>query len=178
MGWEEIARAPLPAKSIAQHWSTATGSAAGTELARQAVSRGARLVMSPANRAYLDMKYRASTPLGLAWAGFVEVRDAYDWDPARLIDGVRERNVAGVESALWSETHRGHRRRRVHELPAAAGDRRDRVVAQSRPQLARVPPPARRSGPALEGAGRALLPLAAGAVGKVSGRPRAARFVA
>ena len=104
MGWEEIARAALPANSIAQHWSTATGSAAGTELARQAVSRGARLVMSPANRAYMDMKYRASTPLGLAWAGFVEVRDAYDWDPAGLIDGVRERNIAGVESALWSET--------------------------------------------------------------------------
>ncbi len=104
MGWEEITRAPLPANSIAQHWSTATGSAAGTELARQAVARNAKLVMSPANRAYLDMKYRASTPLGLAWAGYVEVRDAYDWDPAKLIHGVRERNVAGVESAMWSET--------------------------------------------------------------------------
>ena len=50
------------------------------------------------------MKYDPTTPLGLSWAGFVEVRDSYEWDPAALVDGVGEENVAGVESALWSET--------------------------------------------------------------------------
>jgi len=104
IGWEEIARAPLLPGTLAQHWSTATGSEQGTELARRAVERGAKLVMSPANHAYLDMKYDPSIPLGLSWAGFVEVRDSYEWDPAALVAGVGESDVAGVESALWSET--------------------------------------------------------------------------
>jgi hexosaminidase len=104
MGWAEIAQAPLLPGTLAQYWNTATGSEEGTELARQAVAQGIKLVMSPANHAYLDMKYDPSTPLGLSWAGFVEVRDSYEWDPADLVDGVGERDLAGVESALWSET--------------------------------------------------------------------------
>ena len=32
------------------------------------------------------------------------VRDAYDWDPATLLEGVGEHDVLGVEAALWSET--------------------------------------------------------------------------
>jgi hexosaminidase len=63
-----------------------------------------KLVMSPANHAYLDMKHDPSTPLGLSSAGFVEARDAYEWEPAELVDGVGESDIAGVESALWSET--------------------------------------------------------------------------
>jgi hexosaminidase len=104
MGWEEIAQARLLPGTLAQHWSPSTGSEEGTELARQAVAQGVKLVMSPANHAYLDMKYDPSTPLGLSWAGFVEARNSYEWDPAALVDGVGERDVAGVESALWSET--------------------------------------------------------------------------
>lgn len=100
IGWEEIAKAPLRPGTLVQHWSTATG----PELARQAAAQGVKLVMSPANHAYLDMKYDPSTPLGLSWAGFVEVRDSYEWDPAGLVDGAGERDVAGVESALWTET--------------------------------------------------------------------------
>jgi hexosaminidase len=100
IGWEEIAKAPLRPGTLVQYWSTATGS----ELARQAVAQGVKLVMSPAGHAYLDVKYDPSTPLGLAWAGFVEVRDSYEWEPAALVDGVGKRDVAGVESALWSET--------------------------------------------------------------------------
>jgi hexosaminidase len=104
IGWEEIVQAPLRPGTLAQHWSPATGSEPGTELARQAVAQGVKLVMSPANHAYLDMKYDPSTPLGLSWAGFVEARDSYEWDPAALVDGVGEKDVIGVESALWSET--------------------------------------------------------------------------
>jgi hexosaminidase len=32
------------------------------------------------------------------------VRVAYSWDPATFVTGVGEKNVLGVESALWSET--------------------------------------------------------------------------
>lgn len=104
MGWGEIAQSPLRRDSVAQHWSTAVGSAKGTELARAAVAQGVKLVMSPAHRVYLDMKYTRETPLGLTWAGLVEVRDAYEWDPATLVDGVGEDDVLGVEAPLWSET--------------------------------------------------------------------------
>jgi hexosaminidase len=102
MGWQEIAETPLPPGSIAQYWGT--DDARSQNLARQAVAQDAKLVLSPANRVYLDMKYDPSTPYGLSWAGFVPVRKAYDWDPDTLIPGVREPDIAGVEAPLWSET--------------------------------------------------------------------------
>jgi hexosaminidase len=52
------------------------------------------------------MKYNKDSPLGLRWAGFIEVKDAYDWNPATLIPGVSESSVLGVEAPLWSETLR------------------------------------------------------------------------
>ncbi|MGH3453685.1 MAG: family 20 glycosylhydrolase, partial [Nocardioidaceae bacterium] len=106
MGWAEVAQAnPLPG-SIAQNWTTATGSQSGGNLAREAVAKGMKVVMSPANRIYLDMKYAPGVPpnLGLSWAGFVEVQRAYDWNPGTHLTGVTDANILGVEAALWSET--------------------------------------------------------------------------
>jgi hexosaminidase len=97
LGWEEVARARLRRTSVAQHWQDPA-------LARRAVEQGAKLVMSPATKAYLDMKYTRSFPLGLVWAGTTSVRDAYEWDPATQIRGVSEQSILGVEAALWSET--------------------------------------------------------------------------
>jgi hexosaminidase len=104
VGWEEVAAAPLAPGSVVQYWNTM--GARGHDLARAAAARGAQLVMSPADRVYLDMKYDASTALGQSWAGHVEVRDSYDWDPATLVDGVPEAAIAGVEAAVWTETLR------------------------------------------------------------------------
>ena len=97
IGWEEIARARLAPGSIVQHWKDPA-------LAAAAVAQGARIIMSPASKTYLDMKYDPSTELGLEWAGHISLRDAYDWDPATLVPGVSEGDVLGVEAALWSET--------------------------------------------------------------------------
>jgi hexosaminidase len=97
LGWEEIAQAKIRRSTLVQHWHD-------PELARRAVAQGAKLVLSPATRTYLDMKYSRSSPLGLTWAGTTSVRDAYDWDPATLVDGLSERDVVGVEAPLWSET--------------------------------------------------------------------------
>ncbi|WP_163513418.1 beta-N-acetylhexosaminidase [Fodinicola acaciae] len=104
IGWDEIGAASLLPGSYAQHWDPATGNQPGTEKARNAVAKGAKLVMSPASRAYLDMKYNKQTPLGLSWAGYVEVKDSYDWDPATIVSGLQESDIAGVEAPLWSET--------------------------------------------------------------------------
>jgi hexosaminidase len=96
VGWEEIAKATLRPTSIVQHWHS--------ELAGRAAKQGAKVIMSPATKAYMDMKYNPSTSLGLKWAGYTDVRDAYNWDPANQVAGVSEGDVLGVEAPLWSET--------------------------------------------------------------------------
>jgi hexosaminidase len=101
-GWEEIASAPLLDGAVVQYWNTS--SRRGHDLARAAAEQGAQLVMSPADRVYLDIKYDAAGPLGQDWAGYVELRDSYEWDPATLVDGVGEEAVLGVEAPLWTET--------------------------------------------------------------------------
>jgi hexosaminidase len=95
--WEEAARARLRRTAVVQHWHD-------PQLARRAVAQGAKLVLSPSTRVYLDMKYDRDSPLGLEWAGTTGVRRAYDWDPAGVVDGISERDVLGVEAPLWSET--------------------------------------------------------------------------
>jgi hexosaminidase len=60
--------------------------------------------MSVANRTYLDMKYDNSTPIGLNWAANIEVKDAYDWDPATIVKDIPESALLGVEAPMWSET--------------------------------------------------------------------------
>lgn len=99
-GWNEIAKADPPVSAVPQFWDT---DGQDTDTAA-AAARGNKILMSPANKAYLDMQYNADSPLGLHWAGYVEVRDAYDWDPATTVQGVGEQSVAGVEAPLWSET--------------------------------------------------------------------------
>jgi len=97
IGWDEIAPARLLPTSIVQHWRPKTTPA-------EAVARGAKVIMSPAERTYLDMKYDPATPIGLSWAAFIDVRDSYDWDPADALAGVAESALLGVESPLWTET--------------------------------------------------------------------------
>ncbi|WP_104022522.1 beta-N-acetylhexosaminidase [Gemmatirosa kalamazoonensis] len=96
VGWDEIGQAKLLPGTIAQMWRMDTTMAA--------VKQGAKLVMSPAANAYLDMKYTPATETGLRWAAFVELRNAYDWDPVTRFPHVTESDVLGVEGPLWSET--------------------------------------------------------------------------
>lgn len=104
VGWDEIAEAALDLVpgTIIQVWRPQTP-ATGAAVA-EAVARGASVILSPADRVYIDMKYDTSTVLGLAWAGYNDVRDAYDWEPAALVPGLPEEAILGVEAPLWSET--------------------------------------------------------------------------
>ena len=63
-----------------------------------------KVVMSPAEKADIDMKYDDNTELGLPWAGYPSVRDAYEWDPGSWADGVPEQSVPGPEAPPWRET--------------------------------------------------------------------------
>ena len=98
--WHDVTRADPPTSVVPQFWGTTTSDAN----VAAAAARGNTILMSPANKAYLDMKYDASTPLGQNWAGYIEVRTAYDWNPGSYLTGVPEPAVAGVEAPLWSET--------------------------------------------------------------------------
>jgi hexosaminidase len=105
VGWEEIATTPLADGTIVQFWNTGGGSQHdGTAAVREAVGRGARLLLSPAQHVYFDMKYHDGFPLGLEWAGHVELRDSYEWEPLEVLEGVGPDAVLGVEAALWTET--------------------------------------------------------------------------
>ena len=93
IGWDEIARAHRLPDTIVEHWTP--GFTHGREQMR--------LLVSPAQKAYLDMKYNASTALGLEWAARIEVRDAYEWDPVTVAESP-ESAIVGVEASLWGET--------------------------------------------------------------------------
>jgi hexosaminidase len=98
MGWAEIAQAKLPSNSVAEYWNFSDKGVSE----KNAAAQGMKVVEAPADHAYLDQKYNASTKLGLTWAGYTSVEDAYDWNP---VDGeIPDSAVLGVEAPLWSET--------------------------------------------------------------------------
>lgn len=97
IGWDEIAHADIKTNTIVQFW-------ARLENAQKGVTKKAKVILSPANKTYLDMKYDSITELGLKWAGFIEVESAYNWDPSALIPGITKRDILGIESPLWTET--------------------------------------------------------------------------
>lgn len=96
IGWGEIATAKLDTTTISQVWIKDSSAVH--------VRRGGKVIMSFAERAYLDMKYDSSTVTGLLWAGAVSLPRSYDWDPATLRPGIPESAILGVEGPLWAET--------------------------------------------------------------------------
>lgn len=102
IGWAEIAAAKLNPETIAQHWRPMRDKAIDSSHVHAA--RGGQIILSPAPRTYLDMKYDSSTVLGYTWAAIFDVKDSYDWNPDTFLPGVSGRAVLGVEGPLWSET--------------------------------------------------------------------------
>ncbi len=101
LGWNQITTATLLPSTVAEFWGADPAKSGATVAAAR---RGTKLILAPANHVYLDMKYNSATPLGLDWAGKVEVADAYGWDPTAYLPGVGVNSVLGVEAPLWSET--------------------------------------------------------------------------
>ena len=79
----------------------------------RALARGARVILSPADRLYLDRPYAepATDPahealrsrVGLQVYAPATAEESYDWEPADALPGALDR-VAGVEAAVWCET--------------------------------------------------------------------------
>jgi len=110
IGWEEISQSQLLPGSVAQHWNLPldSNSSPDQQVVQQdliqAVQNGTRVIMSPADKAYMDMKYQESITLGQNWAGYISVETGYSWDPATEVAGIPEKDILGVEAPLWSET--------------------------------------------------------------------------
>jgi hexosaminidase len=99
-GWHQFVKASPATSAVPQFWGTENVDA---DVAA-AAARGNKIVMSPANLAYLDMKYTDATQLGQDWAGLIEVDKAYSWDPGNYLQNVPESAIRGVEAPLWTET--------------------------------------------------------------------------
>lgn len=112
IGWHEMgASTELPAGTVGQYWSFVEPEGDAAALTRSFVEQGGRVIMSPADVAYLDMKYvddpqgPLGGPLGLDWAnGPTTIDEAYLWEPTAIVPGVGETEVLGVEAPLWTET--------------------------------------------------------------------------
>lgn len=96
IGWEEIGQGTISSPSIVQHWNSTA--------ALQGVNKGAKVIMSPATKAYLDMKYDKTTTIGQDWAALIDVQTGYEWDPSTTISGVNDAHILGLEAPLWTET--------------------------------------------------------------------------
>lgn len=97
IGWDEIAWATLKPNTVVQYWNKA-------ENAQKGIAQGAKVLMSPAKYAYLDMQYDSTSTYGLHWAAYIEVDRGYNWDPAALEPGIKKENIYGIEAPLWAET--------------------------------------------------------------------------
>ncbi len=106
IGWHEMGASDrLPAGTVGQYWDflTPRGDAADDTLSF--VRQGGSVIMSPADVAYLDIVYEEGDRLGQDWAdGPTTVRDAYVWDPARIVPGLGDAHILGVEAPVWTET--------------------------------------------------------------------------
>jgi len=94
IGWDEVATANVDATSIAQWW-------ASKKNAEMAIAKNMKVILSPAKKAYLDMKYDTLSEYGLHWAAYIPVDTAYIWNPESYLP---KKNILGIEAPLWTET--------------------------------------------------------------------------
>ncbi|MBD9699316.1 family 20 glycosylhydrolase [Flavimobilis sp. GY10621] len=101
--WQEALHGDLPTGSWLQYW---THRVDREKFAGRVEELDLRVVSSPAPKAYLDMFHDEHQVVGQDWAGYIDLRTAYDWDPVAELPGVPAERVIGVETALWTETVR------------------------------------------------------------------------
>ena len=83
---------------IAQFWNLSSDLVA--------LKKTKKIIYSPADKAYLDMKYDSLSKFGLNWAGYSSVKNAYEWDPKIIATqlNLNKIDILGIEAPIWSET--------------------------------------------------------------------------
>lgn len=92
IGWDPIDTSPeIGSNVILQNWKDSN---------EEAVKKQMKIIISIAGKTYLDMKYNKNTPYGSDWAGYIDVKTAYDFD---LTDYAPKDLLLGIEAPLWTE---------------------------------------------------------------------------
>ena len=147
VGWQEVSRGEIGSDQIVQHWIDFTQSSDGDDAASQdpdndasglapevqemlrenfsksagdlgrIADSGARLLLSPTTRAYLDRPFAESSRnerqerdrrrLGLRSYPPTPLRDYLEWNPLDIASSIAGDRIVGVEAAVWGETVTG-----------------------------------------------------------------------
>lgn len=97
VGWEESAQSDIDSGVVVQYWHSA-------DHVNTAVAKGAKVILSPAEKVYLDMQYDSTSRIGLHWAAYIEVDEAYNWSPETKVPGLSREKTMGIEAPIWGET--------------------------------------------------------------------------
>lgn len=97
VAWEEAAQSDIDSGVVVQYWHSA-------EHVNTAVAKGAKVILSPAEKVYLDMQYDSTSRIGYHWAAYIEVDEAYTWGPETKVPGLARENALGIEAPIWGET--------------------------------------------------------------------------
>ena len=97
IGWDEITQADISGPAVVQLWNNEKNALVGVE-------KGMPILLSPAKKAYLDMKYNEDSEFGLNWAAYIELENAYNWNPSTYFSDLDPSVILGLEAPLWSET--------------------------------------------------------------------------
>ncbi|MEF3403425.1 beta-N-acetylhexosaminidase [Agromyces sp. CCNWLW203] len=112
IGWHEMgASRELPSGTVGQYWDFVAPRERAGELTTSFVEQGGSVILSPADVAYLDMKYPddpagpLGSTVGQVWAdGPTTLEEAYSWEPTTIVPGLAEADILGIEAPVWTET--------------------------------------------------------------------------
>lgn len=96
IGWDEVVHAEVVENSVVQYWNK-------KENAQEGAAKGMKVILSPATKAYVDMKYDTESKYGLSWAAYIPVETAYNWSPETFAE-IPQESILGIEAPLWAET--------------------------------------------------------------------------
>lgn len=102
MGWDEIISAGLNADTLVQWWRLDK-----PEVMRKALDQGQSVVLSPADRMYLDYPQGLGEP-GAPWEGNtggpISLEKIAAWEPMpKDLTPAQRAKILGIEAALWTE---------------------------------------------------------------------------
>lgn len=99
-GWGEISESGVlsPKSTLVYAWQDVNEG-------QSAAEKGYQVVMVPAQHLYFDLAYNQDPrEPGQYWAGYVDTFAAYNFNPVPMqSNSMVQKNVVGVEGALWSE---------------------------------------------------------------------------
>ena len=116
IGWDDIGVADITPNTVLQLWNVTQKDKVVTNIEdlkyqdkglkniRDGMNKGDGVIISPASKMYLDIKYDSLTKLGLNWPGYINLKTAYDWKIEEEFPEIPKNKIIGIEAPLWSET--------------------------------------------------------------------------